>query len=51
MLEKDSSYLALVEENLDDCILFDMKDQWKQTRQKGCGDDFIAVALNDLLPG
>ena len=41
-METDSLYLALAENNLDDCILPEKKAQWTLTRQNDCRDDFKA---------
>ena len=43
-MDTDSLYLALAEDNLDDCILPEKKAQWTLIRRNNCRDDFIADA-------
>ena len=40
-MDTDSLYLALAEDNLDDCILPEKKAQWTLIRQKDCRDDIL----------
>ena len=44
-MDTDSLYLALAEENLDDCILPEKKAHWTLIRRNDCRDDFIADAI------
>ena len=43
-MDTDSLYLALAEDNLDDCILPEKKAQWTPICRNDCRDDFIADA-------
>ena len=43
-IDTDSLYLALAEDNLDNCILPEKKAQWTLIRRNDCRDDFIADA-------
>ena len=42
-MDTDSLYLALAEEDLDDCILPSKRAEWTERRSKDCRDDFRAV--------
>ena len=44
-----SLYLALAEENLEDCILPENKTQWLQIRRNDCRDYFKAYAKKKLF--
>ena len=35
-MDRESLYLALAEDNLDDCIFIDKKAQWTLIRRKDC---------------
>ena len=48
-MDTDFFYLALAEDNLDDCISPEKKTQWKEIRQTDCRDDFIADARKIFL--
>ena len=43
-MDTDSLYLALAEEDLDDCILPSKRVEWIERRSKDCRDDFRADA-------
>ena len=45
-----SLYLALAEENLEDCILPENKAQWLPIRRNDCRDYFNAYAKKNLIP-
>ena len=49
-MDTDSLYLALAEENLDNCILLEKKAQQKNIRRIDCRDDFIAHSKNIYFP-
>ena len=49
-LDTDSLYLALVADNLDDCILPEKKAQWTLIRRNDCRDDFIADENEKFFP-
>ena len=49
-MDTDSLYLALAEDNLDDCILPEKKAQWTLIRRNDCRDDFIADADKNFFP-
>ena len=49
-MDTDSLYLALTEDNLDDCILPEKKAQWTLIRRNDCRDDFIADADKKKFP-
>ena len=49
-MDTDSLYLALAEDNLDDCILPEKKAQWTLIRRNDCRDDFIADADKKFFP-
>ena len=49
-MDTDSLYLALAEDNLDDCILPEKKAHWTLIRRNDCRDDFIADADNNFSP-
>ena len=51
-LEMDtvSLYLALDEENLDDCIFLSKRVEWTKKRSKECRDDYRADAKNNFFP-
>ena len=49
-MDTDSLYLALAEDNLDDCILPKKKAQWTLNRRNDCRDDFIADADKNFFP-
>ena len=49
-MDTDSLYLALAEDNLDDCILPEKKAQWTLSRRNYCRDDFIADADKIFFP-
>ena len=46
----DSLYLALAEDNLDDCILPEKNAQWTLIGRNDCRDDFIADADKNFFP-
>ena len=48
-MDTDSLYLALAEENLEDCILPEKKAQWLQIRQNDCRDKFIANSKTNFF--
>ena len=48
-MDTDSLYLALAEDNLDDCILPDTKAQWTLTCRNDFRDDFIADAVSTYM--
>ena len=45
----DSLYLALAEENLDECILSSKRAEWTEKRSDDCRDDFRADAKNNFF--
>ena len=49
-MDTDSLYLALAEEDLDDCILPSKRAEWTERRSKDCRDDFRADAKNNFFP-
>ena len=49
-MDTDSLYLALAEENLEDCILPENKAQWLQIRRNDCRDDSIVNAKKNFFP-
>ena len=49
-MDTDSLYLALAENNLDDCILPEKKAQWTLIRRNDCRDDLIADADKNFFP-
>ena len=49
-MDTDSLYLALAEDNMDDCILPEKKAQWTLIRRNDCRDDFIADADKNFFP-
>ena len=49
-MDTDSLYLALAEEDLDDCFLPSKRAEWTERRSKDCRDDFRAVAKNNFFP-
>ena len=46
----DCLYLALADDNLDDCILPEKKAQWSLICRNDCRDDFIADADKNFFP-
>ena len=48
-MDTDSLYLALAEEDLDDCILPSKRAEWTEKRSKDCRDDFRADAKNNFF--
>ena len=48
-MDTDSLYLALAEDNLDDCILPEKKAQWRIIRRNDCRDDFNADAKKNFF--
>ena len=49
-MDTDSLYLALAEEDLDECILPSKWAEWTEKRSKYCRDDFRADAKNNFFP-
>ena len=49
-LNTDSLYLALAEENLDECILSSKRAEWTEKQSNDCRDDFRADAKNNFFP-
>ena len=49
-MDTDSSYLALAEDNLDNCILTEKKTQWTLICRNDCRDNFIAEAKKIFFP-
>ena len=49
-MDTDSLYLALAEENLENCILPDKIAQWLQFCRNDCRDDFIADVKKKTFP-
>ena len=50
-MDTDSLYLALAEEDLDDCILPSKRAEWTENRSKDCRDEFRADAKkNNFFP-
>ena len=49
-MDTDSLYLALAEENLEDCIRRDMLDEWKNLRRNDCNDQFKADSTGNFFP-
>ena len=49
-MDTDSLYLALAEEDLDDCILPSKRAEWTERRSKDCRDDFRADSKNNFFP-
>ena len=49
-MDIDSLYLALAEENLENCILPDKIAQWLQFCRNHCRDDFIADVKKKIFP-
>ena len=49
-MDTDSLYLAVAEDNLDDCILPEKKAQWTLIRRNDCRDDLIADADKKKFP-
>mgnify|MGYP005677424497 FL=1 len=49
-MDTDSLYLALAEEEVEDCVLPEKRDEWDQMRANDCNDEFRADALNNFFP-
>ena len=49
-MDADSLYLALSENELEDCIRQEMKPEWERLRSKDCTDIFISDAVASCLP-
>ena len=49
-MDTDSLYLALAEEDLDDCILPSNRAEWTEKRSKDCRHDLRADAKNNFFP-
>ena len=49
-MDTDSLYLALAEEDLDECILPSKWAEWTEKRSKYCRDDFRADVKNNFFP-
>ena len=49
-MDTNSLYLALAEENLDDCILASKRAEWTEKRSKDFRDDLRADAENNFFP-
>ena len=49
-MDTDSPYVALSEENLDECILRSKRAERTKKRSKDCRDDFRADAKNNFFP-
>ena len=49
-MNTDSLYIALAEENLEDCISPENKAQWLKIGRNDCRDDFIANAKKNFFP-
>ena len=50
-MDTDSLYLALAEEDLDDCILPSKRAEWTERQSRDCRDDFRADAKkNNFFP-
>ena len=49
-MDTDSLYLALAEEDLDDCILPSKRAEQIERRSMDCRDDFRADAKNNFFP-
>ena len=47
-METDSLYLALAEDNLEGCILTEIKALWLHDRRKDFRDNFIADAKEKI---
>ena len=48
-MDTDSLYLALVEENLYDCIKPDKRAAWEKMRENDCRDSFKADAKSNII--
>ena len=49
-MDTDYLYLALAEEDLDDCIFPSKRAEWTERRSKDCRDNFSADAKNNFFP-
>ena len=47
-VDTDSSYLALAEKELYDCIGSEKKQEWEMLRSKDCNDSFTADACSNI---
>ena len=49
-MDTDSLYLALAENELEDCIRPEMRAEWQRLRSNDCVDNFTADALANFFP-
>ena len=49
-MDTDSLYLALAEEELEDCIRPEMRAEWQRLRSNDCVDNFTADAVANIFP-
>ena len=50
-MDTDSLYLAIAEEETEDCMRPELKTDWEQLRSKHCSDGFTADASGNFSPG